>query len=177
VCKATEPLEIEHIEDWSIVKAHTFENMIVLCANCHGRKNTSDPHQSIKSQAKKADLMTLNGRYSDLERRSIEAFQEALVAEVASLFFRSLEVGCSISWALQAIPAEPPSDACSPSPASGGAERNWRPSTLAQSSLVGQRHSILWAARYVELDKHPLAGATVRERGAGGTTLSRVDCL
>jgi len=27
--------EIDHIEDWARAQAHTFVNMIVLCANCH----------------------------------------------------------------------------------------------------------------------------------------------
>src|SRR4030095_12017013 len=35
VCKTTEPLQIDHIEEWSVVLKHEFENMIVLCANCH----------------------------------------------------------------------------------------------------------------------------------------------
>ena len=44
LCKATEPLEIEHIEEWAQVQKHEFSNMIVLCANCHRRKkNSSDP--------------------------------------------------------------------------------------------------------------------------------------
>jgi hypothetical protein len=79
ICKSTDPLEIEHIEEWAEVKEHKFENMIVLCRSCHGRKqNTSDPRHINRASLKriKANLMMLNGRYSDLERRLIDAFRE-----------------------------------------------------------------------------------------------------
>jgi hypothetical protein len=39
-CRAAEPLEYEHIDDWAKVKKHEFANMIVLCRNCHGRKGS-----------------------------------------------------------------------------------------------------------------------------------------
>jgi hypothetical protein len=83
VCKDPEPLQIDHIIEWSEVKAHEFNNMIVLCANCHARKrNTSDPRHinRLSLQRIKSNLMTLNYRYSDLERRIIEGFQAQLVA-------------------------------------------------------------------------------------------------
>jgi hypothetical protein len=84
VCKTPEPLEIDHIEEWSVVKEHEFHNMIVLCPNCHSRKkNTSDPRHINRASLKriKANLMMLNGRYSDLERRIIEKFQEDLASK------------------------------------------------------------------------------------------------
>jgi hypothetical protein len=84
VCKTPEPLQIDHIIEWSTVHKHEFENMIVLCANCHARKkNTSDPRHINRAslQRIKASLMLLNGRYSDLERRIIDAFQEELAAK------------------------------------------------------------------------------------------------
>ncbi len=61
------------------MKEHKFENMIVLCANCHGRKvNTSDPRHINRASLKriKSNLTMLNGRYSDLERRIIEVFRQ-----------------------------------------------------------------------------------------------------
>jgi len=73
-------LEFEHIVEWAKVQEHTFENMIVLCANCHRRKkDTSDPkHINRASLTKiKQDLMMLNGRYSDLEKRVIQEFKDA----------------------------------------------------------------------------------------------------
>jgi hypothetical protein len=82
VCKTPEPLQIDHIEEWSVVQKHEFENMIVLCANCHARKkNTSDPRHINRASLRriKHNLMLLNGRYSDLERRIIEAFGEVLI--------------------------------------------------------------------------------------------------
>lgn len=79
LCKQTEPLEFEHIDDWANVECHEFTNMIVLCASCHGRKkDTNNPRHINKSSLKKLkqNLMLLNGRYSDLERRAVEVFQE-----------------------------------------------------------------------------------------------------
>jgi hypothetical protein len=81
ICKSPEPLQIDHIVEWSTVHKHEFENMIVLCANCHARKkNTSDPRHINRASLSqiKQNLMLLNGRYSDLERRIIEYFGEAL---------------------------------------------------------------------------------------------------
>jgi hypothetical protein len=81
LCKTPDPLEIDHIEEWSVVKKYEFHNMIVLCGNCHGRKKrTSDPRHINKASLRqiKQNLMLLNGRYSDLERRIIEKFQEDL---------------------------------------------------------------------------------------------------
>ena len=37
-CRTVQPLQIEHIEDYSKVQKHEFANMLVLCANCHGMK-------------------------------------------------------------------------------------------------------------------------------------------
>jgi hypothetical protein len=31
------PVEINHIEPWSKVKQHTFDNLIALCPTCHAR--------------------------------------------------------------------------------------------------------------------------------------------
>jgi HNH endonuclease len=84
VCKTPEPLQIDHIIEWAEVRKHEFENMIVLCANCHARKkNTSDPRHINRAslQRIKSNLMLLNGRYSDLERRIIDTFQEELAAK------------------------------------------------------------------------------------------------
>lgn len=84
VCKTPEPLQIDHIEEWSKVRMHEFENMIVLCANCHARKkNTSDPRHINRASLKKikSNLMLLNGRFSDLERRIIDMFREELSAK------------------------------------------------------------------------------------------------
>ena len=82
LCKQTEPLVFEHIEEYSDVKKHEFTNMIVLCASCHGRKkDTSNPRHINRTSLKKLkqNLMLLNGRYSDLERRIIDHFIEILI--------------------------------------------------------------------------------------------------
>ena len=78
LCKATEPLEFDHIEEWADVEKHEFTNMIVLCASCHGRKkDTSNPRHINRASLRKLkqSLMLLNGRYSDLEQRVLEVFE------------------------------------------------------------------------------------------------------
>ena len=39
ICKETSGLQIDHIIEWSEVREHKFENMIVLCAICHARES------------------------------------------------------------------------------------------------------------------------------------------
>ncbi len=77
LCGAVAPLQIDHIVPWATVREHEFENMIVLCANCHGRKG--DRHGQIDRTALrqiKANLSVIHHRYSDLERRVLEFFAE-----------------------------------------------------------------------------------------------------
>ena len=81
VCKTTSPLEIEHIEEYAKVQRHEFSNMIVLCANCHGRKEDKANPRAIDRIALKkikSDLLLVNARYSDLEKRIIEIFHSAI---------------------------------------------------------------------------------------------------
>jgi hypothetical protein len=76
-CRAVAPLQIEHIDDWANVRRHDFENMIVLCSNCHGRKGNG--HGQIDRKALrqyKANLAVINSRYGDLERRVLEHLAE-----------------------------------------------------------------------------------------------------
>jgi len=72
-CRATGPFDKEHIEDWAKVKEHKFENMILLCKNCHGRV-TAGEITKASIRAYKRNLALLNGRYSLYELRMIEAF-------------------------------------------------------------------------------------------------------
>lgn len=74
-CRAVSPLQIDHIEDWARVREHKFDNMIVLCSNCHGRKGNG--HGQIDRTALrqyKANLALLNHRYGDFERRILDHF-------------------------------------------------------------------------------------------------------
>ena len=76
-CRAVAPLEIEHIEDWAKVQEHKFENMIVLCANCHGRKGGGRgqlDRQALRQY--KANLALLNHRYGEFERRILDYFAQ-----------------------------------------------------------------------------------------------------
>ena len=71
-CRQTAALELAHIEPWSKVREHTFDNLIVLCAVCHSRFDKGEiDRQSIYRY--KDNLAVLNGRYSDIERRVLEA--------------------------------------------------------------------------------------------------------
>jgi len=74
-CRAVGPLQIDHIEDWSRVREHKFENMIVLCANCHGRKGDKRGQiDRIALRQFKANLALLNHRYGEFERRILDYF-------------------------------------------------------------------------------------------------------
>jgi hypothetical protein len=87
VCRARPPLDIEHIEEWAKVQEHKFENLIALCPTCHRLKQqSSDPRHINRSSLKKikANLMMLNGRYSDIERRFIEIARNHVKAQPSS---------------------------------------------------------------------------------------------
>lgn len=81
-CRATSGLQIHHIDDWSKVKEHSFENLVLLCAICHSRA-TSGEIDRRSVIAYKANLSLLVNRYSDLERRVLEQFvQDPSATEV-----------------------------------------------------------------------------------------------
>jgi len=76
-CRAVAPLVIEHIDDWAIVREHRFENLIVLCANCHGLKGEGPRRLDRKALRQyKINLGVINSRYGDIERRVLEFFAE-----------------------------------------------------------------------------------------------------
>jgi HNH endonuclease len=76
-CRAVSPLQIDHIEDWARVREHKFENMIVLCANCHGRKgNRREQIDRPALRQYKANLALLNHRYGEFERRILDYFKD-----------------------------------------------------------------------------------------------------
>ena len=68
-------MEIAHIVPFSKVRAHDFENLIALCPTCHARHHKGEI--DIKSLKRyKSNLILLNSRYSDLEKRILEVFVE-----------------------------------------------------------------------------------------------------
>jgi hypothetical protein len=74
-CRVVAPLQIDHIEDWAKVREHKFENMIVLCANCHGRKGSGRGQiDRLALRQYKANLSLLNHRYGEFERRILDYF-------------------------------------------------------------------------------------------------------
>jgi HNH endonuclease len=69
-------VEIAHIIPWAKAKAHSFDNMIALCPNCHARQHRGDiDRQALR--AYKANLALFFARYGDLERRLLYLFSEA----------------------------------------------------------------------------------------------------
>lgn len=81
-CRGTSALEMAHIRPWSEVREHVYDNMIVLCAVDHTRFDRGEiPRPSI--QVFKDNLMLLNGRYSEFERRLLETFAQAPDADLA----------------------------------------------------------------------------------------------
>lgn len=75
-CKAI-PVEIAHIEPWTKVKAHTFDNLIALCPTCHARYDSSSGGIDRKAMRQyKANLGVLTSRYGEIERRFLEEFIE-----------------------------------------------------------------------------------------------------
>ncbi len=72
----TAALEIDHIEDWADVQEHSYENLIVLCANHHSMKSAGSPRQLDSAALKiiKLNQIEVNGRYGDVERRIIDYF-------------------------------------------------------------------------------------------------------
>ena len=69
------PVEIAHIEPWSKVKEHTFENLIALCPTCHTRFDRGEIDKQSMIQYK-SNLCIINQRYGDLEKRVLEYFIE-----------------------------------------------------------------------------------------------------
>lgn len=66
---------IAHIVPWTSVRAHTFDNLIALCPNCHSRFDRGEiDRQSMLTY--KANLSVLAGRYGDLERRVLRVFAD-----------------------------------------------------------------------------------------------------
>lgn len=72
-CRVLAGLQIHHIEDYARVREHKFENLILLCANCHSLA-TSGVMDRKAVKAYKANLTVLSVRYGDLERRVLEHF-------------------------------------------------------------------------------------------------------
>jgi hypothetical protein len=67
------PVDIAHIEPWARVRKHEFENLIVLCKNCHGLVHDGVIDRPALRQYK-ANLSLLHYRYGEFERRMLQWF-------------------------------------------------------------------------------------------------------
>ena len=84
MCGDKPPLVIDHIEEWAKVKEHKFENMIVLCTVCHALKQDDSKPRHINRASlrlRKSQLLLLNARYSDLERRFLDVCKAPIKAD------------------------------------------------------------------------------------------------
>lgn len=72
-CRQTSGLEVHHIDNWAKVQEHKLENLILLCAVCHSRA-TKGEIDRLSMRAYKQNLLTMSGRYGDLERRVLDYF-------------------------------------------------------------------------------------------------------
>ena len=120
-CRATSGLQIHHIEDWTKVQEHAFENLILLCANCHARITAGEIDRRAV-MAYKANLSILAGRYGDLERRIIDRFvnhpdQTEVVVDTSQILLLDYLISDGIlaylgpaEGAFRFQPDEPPSD-------------------------------------------------------------------
>lgn len=73
-CRDTGPFDFEHIENWSKVEEHRFDNMVLLCVKCHARTWRKEGGTISKSSVRnyKRNLAIISGRYSLYEMRLIE---------------------------------------------------------------------------------------------------------
>jgi len=71
----TVPVELAHIEPWSEVRGHTFENLIALCPTCHTRYDNDDIDR-LSMKGYKANLGLIYGRYGDMELRVLSLLAE-----------------------------------------------------------------------------------------------------
>lgn len=83
-CRATAGLQIHHIVPWAKVKKHTFDNLILLCSNCHSRV-TGGEIDTLSVKHYKANLSVVTQRYGDLERRVLELFAQHPEADLIEL--------------------------------------------------------------------------------------------
>ena len=70
-CRDKGPFDFEHIDPWSEVKKHEFQNIVLLCVGCHARVTRGEISKSA-IKVYKRNLAIISGRYSLFEMRYIE---------------------------------------------------------------------------------------------------------
>jgi HNH endonuclease len=71
ICAATVGLEVHHIVEVAKGGQDEFDNLILLCANCHSRVTKGEIDRPAVRMIKD-NLGVLNHRYSESERRMME---------------------------------------------------------------------------------------------------------
>lgn len=93
-CGQTAALEMAHIDPWSEVQEHTFDNIIVLCAICHTRYDRGEIPKASMRQFK-INLSLLTHRYNQMEYRALTFFasnpdEAVLVTALDNFVFNGL---------------------------------------------------------------------------------------
>jgi hypothetical protein len=76
-CKQT-PVDIAHIIPYIEIRSHTFDNLIVLRANCHRRYDNGEIDRKVMKHYE-ANLSIINNRYSDFGQRILQYFLDILI--------------------------------------------------------------------------------------------------
>ncbi|WP_394524917.1 HNH endonuclease [Paenarthrobacter nicotinovorans] len=79
-CGQTVALELAHIEPWSKVKEHRFENMICLCSTCHTRFDIVKDIPKLSILQFKRNLSLLSHRYTQVENQLLSFFAKIATA-------------------------------------------------------------------------------------------------
>jgi hypothetical protein len=73
-CRQTVGLEMAHIDPWSKVKEHRFDNMIVLCSTCHIRYDIVKDIPRLSIMQFKRNLSLLSHRYTQVENQVLRLY-------------------------------------------------------------------------------------------------------
>lgn len=68
------PIELHHIIPYEKCKDHTFDNLIVLCTECHARYHRTKEIDVQALKMYKANLGLLQHRYGETEQRILQSF-------------------------------------------------------------------------------------------------------
>lgn len=93
-CHVSNPLQCAHIDPVKNDGKNDFFNLIVLCANCHGRFHSkTEKYMTIQEMVNiKKNLVMINGRYCSFEIRVIEYFMENPGQTTIELWGRKFDV-------------------------------------------------------------------------------------
>lgn len=86
------PIDVHHIIPYEKCKNHSFENLIVLCTECHARYHRTKEIDIAALKMYKTNLGLLNIRYSKFERRVLQYFLDNPNQTEIQLWGRELDL-------------------------------------------------------------------------------------